>query len=236
MIPLKDDVPCRRTPIVTFALIAGSVAVFVWQLGYSGSFPRSVAWLGLVPADLLSAPGFDPAAPARLPAAATLLTSMFAHGSLMHIGSNMLFLWIFGNNVEDAMGRVGFLAFYLLCGLGAAAAQIASAPGSTIPMVGASGAIAGVLGAYFLLYPKARVLAAVPIFIFIRLVWIPAVVFLGLWFVFQILGGLGSSGVGGGVAFWAHVGGFVAGLILVRPFAGSIWRSPRRSSWGRATW
>lgn len=236
MIPLKDDVPVRRTPFVTIGLIAASIAVFVWQLGYSGSFPRSVAWLGLVPADLLSPPAFDPAAPARLPAVATVLTSMFAHGSLMHLGSNMLFLWIFGNNVEDAMGRGRFVAFYLLCGLGAAAAQIASSPASAIPMVGASGAIAGVLGAYFLLYPKARVLALVPIFIFIRLIWIPAVVFLGLWFVFQILGGLGSPGEGGGIAFWAHIGGFVAGLVLVRPFAGWIWRSPRRSTWGRATW
>ncbi|HWV39595.1 MAG TPA: rhomboid family intramembrane serine protease [Vulgatibacter sp.] len=226
MFPLKDDIPVRRLPIVTIALIAASVGVFAWQVGWSGSFVGSVWSLGLVPANLLAT-----SSPGDTPPVETLFTSMFAHGSLLHLGSNMLFLWIFGNNVEDAMGRWRFVLFYLLCGLGAAAAQIASDPTSTLPMVGASGAIGGVLGAYFLLYPRARVLALVPIFIFVRLVWIPAVVFLGLWFLFQIVGGLGSVGASGGVAFWAHVGGFVAGVFLVKPFVGDDWPSGRRAAW-----
>ena len=228
MFPLKDDIPVRRIPIVTLGLVAASVGVFAWQVGWSGSFEGSVNWLGLVPADLV--------APASLgvPPVEKLLTSMFAHGSLLHLGSNMLFLWIFGNNVEDVMGRGRFAGFYLLCGLGAAAAQVASDPASAIPMVGASGAIAGVLGAYLLLFPRARVLAIVPIFVFIRLIWIPAAVFLVLWFLFQVLGGLASGGEPGGVAFWAHVGGFVAGLMLVKPFVGDDWPSPRRAA--RMSW
>jgi len=226
--PLKDDIPVRRLPIVTIGLIAASVAVFAWQVGWSGSFMGSVMSLGLVPADLLAASPLG-----ALPPVQTIFTSMFAHGSLLHLGSNMLFLWIFGNNVEDAMGRWRFVVFYLMCGVGAAAAQIASDPTSTIPMVGASGAIGGVLGAYLLLYPRARVLALVPILIFVRLIWIPAVVFLGLWFLFQIVGGLGSVGGSGGVAFWAHVGGFVAGFILVKPFVGDDWPATR-PTWSRS--
>lgn len=226
MFPLKDDIPVRRLPIVTIGLIAASVAVFAWQVGWSGSFVGSVMALGLVPADLLGASSLG-----ALPPVKTIFTSMFAHGSVLHLGSNMLFLWIFGNNVEDAMGRWRFVLFYLLCGVGAAAAQIASDPASAIPMVGASGAIGGVLGAYLLLYPRARVLALVPIVVFVRLMWVPAVVFLGLWFVFQLVGGLGSVGASAGVAFWAHVGGFVAGVVLVKPFVGDDWTSGRRTAW-----
>jgi len=243
VIPLKDDAPLRRTPLITIALIAANVAVFVWQIGIPGSLPRSVWILGLVPVDFLAsldpstwfrggteAPGLQSL---QIPTILTPLSSMFAHGSLMHIGSNMLFLWVFGANVEDAMGKGRFVIFYLLCGLAAAAAQIGFAPGSDIPMVGASGAIAGMLGAYMLLFPRARVLTLVPIFIFIRLMWLPAFLFLGLWFLLQIFGGLGTPGEGGGVAYWAHVGGFAAGLLLVRPFAGRIWRPrPRvRNVW-----
>lgn len=236
MFPLKDDVPLRRRPLVTIAFIAANVSVFAWQIGNPGSLPYSVLALGLTPARFLAS--LDPAGwlsgggEALVPALLTPLTSMFAHGSLMHIGSNMLFLWIFGGNVEDAMGRTRFIAFYLLCGLAAVGAQIAFEPSSQLPMVGASGAIAGLLGAYMLLFPRARVLTLVPIFVFLRLMWLPALVFLGLWFVFQILGGLGAPSEGGGVAYWAHVGGFVAGLVLVWPFAGRIWRKPRRDeSW-----
>lgn len=212
MLPLKDDIPHLRRPLFTVGLILASTAVFFWQVSWPLGFEHSVYQLGLRPAELWkmgTSRGWEPLA--------TIFTSMFAHGSLLHLGSNLLFLWIFGNNVEDAMGHWRFLLFYLLCGVAAAAAQVAWMPTSPIPMVGASGAIAGVLGAYFLLYPRARVLTLVPIFFFIRLVWIPAFFFLGLWFLFQILGGLGS-GPGGGVAFWAHVGGFVAGVVLVRPF------------------
>lgn len=234
MIPLKDDIPCRRTPFVTLALIAMGIGVFAWQITGAPSFRDSIYLLGLRPALLL---GDDPLLQAR--AFASLFTSMFAHGSFLHLGSNLLFLWIFGNNVEDVMGRGRFVAFYLLCGVAAAGAQIVSHPASDIPMVGASGAIAGVLGAYFLLFPRARVLTLVPIFVFLRLVWLPAVFFLGIWFFFQIIGGLGS-GEGPGVAFWAHVGGFVAGLVLVKPFAGRLNRPGSRrfhaDPWGSNRW
>jgi membrane associated rhomboid family serine protease len=224
--PLKDDIPTRRRPYVTVALIAANVAVYLLQT--SIGLERSVYLLGLVPRELFTGQELSPYA--LVPPWGNLFTSMFSHGGLAHLGGNMLFLWIFGNNVEDDMGHGRFLAFYLLAGLAAAGAQLVTDPASTIPMVGASGAVAGVLGGYLLLYPHARVLALVPVFFFLRLMWIPAVVFLGLWFLLQILGIFGPSG---GVAFWAHIGGFVAGLLLVRPFAGRIWRTDEEGGWRR---
>lgn len=229
MIPLKDDIPARHRPVATVLLILTNVAVFAWQITGFTSFESSVYALGLVPDHLVGAQGGG----AFLPPGLTVFTSMFSHGGLAHLGGNMLFLWIFGNNVEDDMGRFRFLIFYLLCGLVAAFAQVAMEPDSSIPMVGASGAIAGVLGAYFLLYPHARVLALVPIFFFLRLMWVPAIVFLGIWFLFQLVGGFAPPGGQGGVAFFAHAGGFVAGLILVRPFAGRIWRTDEEGGWRR---
>jgi membrane associated rhomboid family serine protease len=142
---------------------------------------------------------------------------MFLHGGLMHLAGNMLYLWIFGNNIEDAMGRVRFLLFYVLCGIGAAAAQIIGSPDSTVPMVGASGAISGVLGAYLLLYPRAQVLILI-FFFFIRFMYIPAAIVLGFWFVMQLFSGATAGGAGSGVAWWAHVGGFVVGMMLVGLF------------------
>jgi len=211
MIPLKDDIPTRRTPWVTILLIAANVAVFGWQIEGAPSFEMSIHLLGLVPAEFWALE--------TLPSAlVSVFTSMFAHGSFLHIASNLLFLWIFGNNVEDAMGRTRFVAFYLSCGVGAVAAQVIAAPTSAIPMVGASGAIAGMLGAYLLLFPHARVLAAIPVFVFLRLVWVPAAIFIVLWLVLQILGGLLSHPGQGGVAFWAHVGGAVTGMLLLRAF------------------
>lgn len=230
MFPLKDDIPTRHRPVATLTLIVVNVVVFFWQLTGFTSFESSIYALGLVPDHLLDGGGTGGA---MLPPGLTVFTSMFSHGGLAHLGGNMLFLWIFGNNVEDDMGKLKYVIFYVICGLVAAFAQIAMEPDSTIPMVGASGAIAGVLGAYLLLYPHARVLALVPIFFFIRLVWIPAVFFLGLWFVFQLVGGFATSGGQGGVAFWAHLGGFVAGMILVRPFAGRIWRTDEEGGWQR---
>lgn len=229
MIPLKDDIPARHRPLATLLLIVTNVAVFFWQITGFTSFESSVYALGLVPDHLTE----GPTGGAFLPPGLTVFTSMFSHGGLAHLGGNMLFLWIFGNNVEDDMGRFKFLVFYLLCGLVAAFAQVAMEPDSSIPMVGASGAIAGVLGAYFLLYPHARVLALVPIFFFLRLMWVPAIVFLGIWFLFQLVGGFATPGGQGGVAFFAHAGGFVAGLLLVRPFAGRIWRTDREGGWRR---
>jgi membrane associated rhomboid family serine protease len=170
----------------------------------------------LIPGELLG--GHDLPPTIRIPLWLTLLTAMFLHGSILHVLGNMLYLWIFGDNVEEAMGSLRFLVFYLLCGIVAAFTQIAIDPSSSIPMIGASGAIAGVLAAYFMLYPHARILTLVPLFFFLRLVAVPAVFLLGFWFVLQVISGAGSLGSSGGVAFFAHIGGFIAGLFLVFPF------------------
>ena len=214
MIPLHDDNPSRRPPIVTILLLLTNVAFFLYEL----SLPRRsldtfIHTMGVIPAEFTSDLRLDP----HIPLPLTLLTSMFLHGGAVHLAGNMLYLWIFGNNVEDATGHVRFLIFYVACGVGAAATQIGSAPGSTIPMIGASGAIAGVLGAYMLLYPRARVLTLVPILFILRLMYLPAIVVLGLWFVYQILLSGMSDPDRGGVAFFAHIGGFVAGMILIWP-------------------
>lgn len=190
-----------------------------------------VSQYAVVPVEILRGTDLPPAIP--LPIWITLLTSMFLHGGLMHLLGNMLFLWIFGDNVEDAMGPARFLVFYLLCGIAAAFAQIAIDPGSPIPLIGASGAIAGVLAAYFMLFPFARVLTLIPIFFFLRLIPVPAVFLLGFWFVLQVISGAGSLGSGGGVAWFAHIGGFIAGAILVFGFRGrgvpvTLWRALRR--------
>jgi len=190
----------------------------------------------LTPAELLGGTDLPPTIP--VPIWLTLLSTMFLHGSILHVLGNMLYLWIFGDNVEDAMGPVRFLIFYLLCGAAASFAQIAIAPGSSIPLVGASGAIAGVLAAYFMLYPYAKVLTIIPIFFFLRLIAVPAVFLLGFWFVLQVISGAGSIGSSGGVAWFAHVGGFVAGLLLVGLFRRrdvplTLWRSLRHGRFGR---
>ena len=170
----------------------------------------------LIPAELLGGRDLPPTI--VLPLLLTLLTSMFLHGGIMHVLGNMLYLWIFGDNVEDAMGSVRFLGFYLLCGIAASFAQIAVGPGSSVPMLGASGAIAGVLAAYFMLYPRSRVLTLIPLFFFMRLVAVPAVFLLGFWFVLQVISSVNSLSSSSGVAFFAHIGGFTAGLFLVFPF------------------
>ncbi len=221
MIPLRDDIPIRRTPIVTLLFMVANISVFAWQIQGAPSFMDSVLLLGLIPAEFWN--------PNTLPyALVATFTSMFAHGSFLHIGSNLLYLWIFGNNVEDVMGRGRFFLFYLLCGIGAVVAQVLAAPTSTIPMVCASGAISGLLGAYLLLFPRAPVPAPIPIFFFIRLTWVPAALFIVLWLALQILGGMATHPGQGGVAFWAHVGGAVAGMVFLRPFLPSSIRSIRR--------
>jgi membrane associated rhomboid family serine protease len=166
--------------------------------------------------------GAVPEAVARLTAPLTLLTSMFLHANFFHLAGNMLYLWIFGNNIEDVLGPFRFIAFYLLCGLAASLAQIVSRPGSQVPMVGASGAIAGILGAYLILFPGARIRTFLFLVVFVRIVSIPAIVVLGLWLVLQIL----NIGMGGGVAWFAHVGGFLAGMALIRPFFPRPRRTP----------
>jgi len=223
MIPLKDDLSAVRPPVLTVAIIAINVAAFLWQWLVAG-MDASVLRGGLIPYEALTLRDVGP--PDIVPPPLTVFTSMFLHGSFAHIGGNMLFLWIFGNNVEDALGHVRFLAFYLIAGVAAAAAQTGlgyAAGDLQTPMVGASGAIAGVLAGYWVMFPRARILTLIPIFVFIRLVYLPASFFIGAWFVFQLLGAF-LGGAGGGVAFMAHVGGFVAGLLLVQ-----IWRPRRRT-------
>jgi membrane associated rhomboid family serine protease len=204
VIPLRDVIPTQRTPWMTWLLLIATGVVYLFTpRSDTAAFEVFINQFGLVPA---------------LFSWSSLLTSMFVHAGFMHLGGNLLFLWIFGDNVEDRLGHVMFLLFYLACGAAAAFAQIAVNPGSRVPMVGASGAISGVLGAYFVLYPHSRVVTLIPLFIFFEIVELPAIFFLGLWFFYQLLLGLGSlaqSGAAeiGGVAFWAHAGGFVAGLV-----------------------
>jgi rhomboid family protein len=218
MIPLRDDIPSRAAPVVNISLIVACTLVFFWQLSLSQrSFQAAVYSLGVVPATLLG----DARLPPDLyviPPVATVFTSMFLHGGFLHLLGNMLYLWIFGDNVEDAMGRTRYLVFYLCCGVVAALAQSLPNPDSTVPMIGASGAISGVLGAYLLLYPHARVLVLIPLGLFSQVVHLPAVLVLGLWFVMQLLSSLLAAPGAGGVAFGAHVGGFVAGMLLVSVF------------------
>jgi membrane associated rhomboid family serine protease len=225
--PLKDDNPTRSTPIVTVVLLVANVLVFLYQVSLeAGGAPGAragqafVLEFGLVPCRLtgLCHSTLDLPSPIL-----TIFSSMFMHGGLFHIGGNMLYLWIFGNNVEDTLGHMRYLLFYLACGVAAALAQTAIGPNSPVPMVGASGAVSGVLGAYLLLFPRAHVTTLIILGFFFRLVSIPAVFVLGFWIVVQVLNGLGTLGASGGVAFFAHIGGFLAGmglLFVLRPRPG----------------
>jgi membrane associated rhomboid family serine protease len=227
LIPLKDDIPTRRTPIVTIALIVINVLVyFVLEkggLGLGDTGNARVLDYGAIPKEITD-PGFEVGAPDQPPFWVTIYTSMFLHGSLLHLAGNMLFLWIFGNNIEDSMNRLVFVLFYVLGGLAALALQVATDPGSTIPTVGASGAIAGVLGAYARLYPRARVVTLIFIVIIFTVVTLPALLVLGLWFLLQLLPAFSEpvSGAGGGVAYFAHIGGFIFGLVAIKLFANNI--------------
>lgn len=209
MFPIRDHNPSGRTPYVTWALVAANVLIF---LGYWLTIPdeRMLGWFfytwGLVPAEVTQGGGWS-----------GFLTSMFLHGGWMHLAGNMLFLWVFGDNVEDEMGHLPFLGFYLLGGIGAAAAQVLADPYSGVPMVGASGAIAAVLGGYLLMFPKARVDVLFIFVIFFRIFPIPAWIVLGVWFALQVFGGFSTPSDQGGVAYWAHAGGFVAGLLMAVP-------------------
>ena len=205
MIPLRDVIPSRTVPFVTITLIVLNVLAWLFELSLSEDvLPAFLKAYGVVPA-FFTWP--------------SVVTSMFLHGGWLHLLGNMLYLWIFGDNVEDRLGHSRFLFFYLMCGAIAALVQVWFSPRSRIPMVGASGAIAGVMGGYFVLYPRSRVLTLIPLFIFIELIEVPAVLFLGLWFVFQLFSGVGSiattAGDVGGVAFWAHIAGFVVGAVAV---------------------
>jgi membrane associated rhomboid family serine protease len=217
--PLKDDNPSESAPVVTVALIVLNALFFVYQIsleagGADGARAGQafIEEFGLVPCRLTGACRVGPELPSPI---LTIFTSMFMHGGLFHIGGNMLYLWIFGNNVEDTLGHGRYLLFYLLSGVAAALAQTAIGPSSMVPMVGASGAVSGVLGAYLLLFPHAHVTTLIILGFFFRLVHIPAMFVLGFWIVLQVLNGLGSFGSSGGVAFFAHIGGFLAGMGLL---------------------
>ena len=215
VIPLRDINPTERFAIITFVLIALNIAVFVYELTLGGaSSDRFIESYAVIPARLFASAQTDGA----IPAAATLFTSMFLHGGFLHVAGNMLYLWIFGNNVEDSMGRGRFILFYALCGGIAAYAHALANPYSATPMIGASGAVSGVLGAYLLLYPRARVVTLVFFGFFVRTVEIPAMIVLGFWFVLQFVSALLSSGAPGGVAWYAHVAGFVSGTLLIGLF------------------
>ena len=211
MIPLSDENRTSRTPVVSYSLLGAIVLAFLWQLQAGDA---AVYAFGLIPARLVH----DALLPPQLdwaPAWATVFTSMFLHGGWMHLGGNLLYLWIFGDNVEDALGRGRFVAFYLLCGVAAALVQTVSETTSIVPMIGASGAISGVLGAYLRLFPHAQVRVLVPLFIVFYTIRVPAWVVLGLWFLFQLASSAMIQPGQGGVAFFAHIGGFLSGLILV---------------------
>ncbi|MFN3231755.1 MAG: rhomboid family intramembrane serine protease [Alphaproteobacteria bacterium] len=215
MFPLYDDNPHGQRPWVTYCLIGICVVVFLMQTGQGARTAQEmVIAFGFIPARVFT-PADLPPEFAIIPGWATLISSMFMHGGWMHLGGNMLYLWIFGDNVEVAMGRLRFLAFYLLTGIAAALCHAVLDPGSRIPLVGASGAISGVLGAYILLFPR----ASVQVLMFpLGFVSVPAVIVLAVWFGLQLFNGFGSDSSGGGVAFWAHVGGFIAGVVLVTLF------------------
>jgi membrane associated rhomboid family serine protease len=224
VLPLHDDNPTTTRPYVTVGLMIANLLAYVWQhlLSSPAAGERIVYGLGVIPAVLMGREPL-PAELALIPAPATILTSMFLHGGFLHLAGNMLYLWIFGNNVEDAMGHARFFIFYVLCGVAAVFAQVLPNPGSIVPMIGASGAISGVLGAYLLLYPRARVLLGLPLgFLIVQLGRFPAGWVLVAWFAMQLLmGGMNATrpaGEEGGVAFGAHIGGFVAGLLLVTLF------------------
>jgi membrane associated rhomboid family serine protease len=248
LFPLKDNIPTRRFPVLTVGLIVANVLMFFFfqeatlSLGGAAVDDEKVVEYGAIPYEIThpgdecglaqtgelaceGQPGVVGPAPEQPPTWLTLLTAMFMHGGLLHIAGNMLFLWIFGNNVEDSMGPLRFIAFYVLGGLAATLAQVLTGPNSAIPTIGASGAVAAVLGGYILLYPRARVITLIFIIFFITVVELPAYVVLGLWFIIQLLYGsaeLTQPVGGGGVAYFAHIGGFVFGLLLIKLFANRV--------------
>jgi len=227
-LPVYDDNPAVRAPIVTIGLIGLCTIVFLFQLTQDDDAVDRIAQAyGMVPAVVLGA--HVPRNSTTIAPWLTLITSMFLHSGWLHIGGNMLFLWIFGNNIEDVLGPVRFLLLYLLSGIAAALSQAFSDPTSVAPMIGASGAIAGVLGAYLLIYPRANVHVFLWIVIFVRMITIPAWIVLGVWFGLQLLSGLVADPDDAGVAFWAHVGGFAAGAILIlllKPRGVALWQEP----------
>jgi membrane associated rhomboid family serine protease len=233
MFPIKDDNPRYSFPIVTLLIIAANIAVFIYQSTLGPANQSFVLKFGAIPSKIIhlrGLPGLPDASIAPVPTLMTLVTSMFLHGGVLHLTGNMLYLWIFGDNVESLVGHFRFLVFYILCGLGAALTYIVFAPDSNIPMIGASGAISGVLGAYMIHFPGARVHILVFFIIFFRIIRVPALIVLGFWFLIQVLNGVSSLGNqnSGGIAWFAHIGGFIIGILL-------IWLFPKKK-WKTAGW
>jgi membrane associated rhomboid family serine protease len=218
MIPLKDSIPTRTVPFVTISLIAVNCVLFIVELLQGEHLMSFVEAFGAIPYEVTT--GVDTEPLIFFPVRLTVISSMFLHGGWSHLLGNMLYLWIFGNNIEDRIGHCRFILFYLIVGIAASVAQIAVSPFSTVPLIGASGAISGILGAYLLIYPRAKVLTLVPLVVYFRVVRLPAFVVLGIWIVLQIVNGFVSLSytAQGGVAFFAHIGGFIAGLALIKPF------------------
>jgi membrane associated rhomboid family serine protease len=215
MIPLRDKNPSGIFPVITLTIILINVFVFLYEVQLGPAVGNFLKRYALIPAEVTGSLRYGTATFSDT--LAPFLTSMFLHGGWLHLILNMWFLWIFGDNIEDTLGGLRYILFYILCGLGAALTHFLIQPGSTLPVLGASGAIAGVLGAYAVLFPGARVVTLVPIFFFLQIIELPALVVLGLWFVLQILSGFleAASPMRAGTAWWAHIGGFLAGIVLI---------------------
>ena len=235
MIPLKDDNPTNSTPIITYIIIGICVVVFLLEISspnYS-SGALFYSW-GVIPASLVHNLQV-PEEIYRVPPMATLITSMFMHGGFMHLIGNMLYMWIFADNIEDELGKTKFIIFYILSGIAAALTQVYMNTESTVPMVGASGAIGGVLGAYIVNHPRAKVLVLIPLGFFTQIIKVPAIFVLGIWFILQFVSSAFSSSSGGGVAYGAHIGGFIFGAIAILFFNRGVKRSIRKKNISRKT-
>jgi membrane associated rhomboid family serine protease len=215
MIPYKDDNPTRTFPYITIGLIAANAVIFLLQMTSSADLRQTVFAYGAIPQFILTFKTVQPIHPFL-----TIFTSMFMHGGILHIFGNMLYLWIFGDNIEDRLGHIRFLIFYLLCGIAAAYSHAITEPSSILPMIGASGAVSGILGAYMLLFPRARVHTLIFLGFFIQVIRLPALFIIGLWVVIQFLNSIINRGIAGqgGVAWFAHIGGFIFGILMIRFF------------------
>ncbi|MCX7995186.1 MAG: rhomboid family intramembrane serine protease [candidate division WOR-3 bacterium] len=211
MIPLKDDIESRTRPFVTYTILTINVLVYFYEFLLGPDKELFIYQFGTVPYELFN--------PTGISSYLTIFTSMFTHANFMHLAGNMLFLWVFADNVEDLMGHIKFLVFYLVCGVAAVFLHSITTPASRIPMVGASGAVSGVMGAYLIFFPTARILSLIPLGLFLRIAYLPSLFFIGIWFLYQFFLGFASIGMkGGGVAYFAHIGGFIAGLLIALPF------------------
>lgn len=211
MIPLKDEIKSYSKPMITYLILTANILVYLYELALGPDKETFIYQFGAIPYELFN--------PAGINSYLTVFTSMFVHANFMHILGNMLFLWVFADNVEDRLGHIIFIFFYLICGIGAVFLHSITTPGSKIPMVGASGAISGIMGAYIIFFPRARILSLIPLGFFLRIAYLPSVFFIGIWFLYQFVLGFASMGVrGGGVAYFAHIGGFIIGLLFALPF------------------